>query len=164
MKQIPLRRRDGTVRAYALVDDSDFEGVSRYRWHLANGYVARDAPRPHRVKILLHRELLGLAADDHREVDHRDRNPLNCCRSNLRVATRSLNGQNLPAQRDARSRFRGVTWDRKLGRWRAQVMLRRRNHFLGTFDSETDAAWAAQAFRDEHMPFALPDPELARAA
>lgn len=34
MKKIPLCNSKGQIRDYALVDDSDFERVSKLKWHL----------------------------------------------------------------------------------------------------------------------------------
>lgn len=68
------------------------------------------------------------------------------------------NAQNWRAR--GRSRFRGVTWAEERRKWRASAQ----NRWLGDFDDELDAARAAEAARRETMPFALPDPELARLA
>lgn len=58
--------------------------------------------------------------------------------------------------RNGTSRFRGV---RLLpnGRWGAHVMVRKRQHHLGSFDTEEEAAEAARAFRRKHMPFSVAD-------
>lgn len=164
MRFISLWSRDGSVRAVAAVDDADYECVARYRWHLIDGYATRDLPRPSRGVISLHRQVMRLGYGDPDEVDHENRNKLDCRRENLRIVTRAQNAQNMPAQRGARSRYRGVTWDRKLGRWRAGAMINRKQHHIGCFDDEIEAARAADAFRLERMPFALPDPVLAVAA
>lgn len=98
---IPLRARDGAVRAYAIVDAGDADWVNQWRWCLNNGYVGRRATRqesgsgPRRL-IYLHRALGGLMHGDEVEVDHFDLDHLNNRRKNLRIVTHAQNGQNHP--------------------------------------------------------------------
>lgn len=82
-----------------------------------------------------------LLIDTEEDVDHRDGDGLNNRRSNLRPATRSQNMANQRA-RGGTSRFRGVTWNRALKRWQAQIMVNYRNRYLGLFDDEESAARA----------------------
>lgn len=110
----------------------------------------------------MHRQILGLDGSDKTQVDHKDRNRLNNQRANLRLATRAQQQQNLPAM-GGRSRFRGVSWDAANDRWRATVVFQGKQHSCGRHKTELEAALAAEAFRLEHMPFAVPDPELANA-
>jgi hypothetical protein len=160
VKQIPLRARDGSVRDYALVDDDVFEELGSLRWSLhSQGYAYRQAPGLPRRNVLLHRAVMGLEYGDRREIDHENRNRLDCRRENLRITDRAGNAQNIVARRGARSRFRAVSWKKDRGRW--QVIVGGR--WVGLFDDELDAAIAAEARRRETMPFALPDPELVKA-
>lgn len=155
MIRIPLRRRDGSVRAYALIDDCDAH-LAEFRWsRTGGGYVTRD-----RGRVYLHREVMQLSPGDGLEVDHRNRDPLDCRRANLRVVTHAQNNQNAPAR--GGSRFRGVSWDRR-GKWRAQLYEDGVKRLVGLFDDELDAARAVEARRRVAMPFALPDPELEQA-
>lgn len=154
---IPLRRRDGTIRAFAMVDALDYERVARHRWHLDHGgYARRMVPiGPNRqYGSFLHRELLGLTRNDGQEVDHRNRDRLDCRRRNLRLAPGRANAQNRGVNGNARSRFRGVAWRADMKQWTAQVTIQGKRHYLGRFDTEEAAAEAAAAFRAEHMPFA----------
>lgn len=159
MKRIPLserRYRDRIeTRAWALVDDEDYERlVERGSWHFANGYArCRENGRT----VPMHRVVLGVEGSSSPTVDHINGDRLDNRRLNLRLCTLAENLQNQAARRHGASRFRGVS--RFKNRWRAEV---RRQH-LGLFDDEIEAALAAQAFRDEHMPFALPDPALVEA-
>jgi hypothetical protein len=163
VKRIPLRARDGSVRAYTLVDDEDFLRFGGLRWALhSQGYAYRQRSRagglPART-LLLHRLIMGLEHGDPREVDHKNRDRLDCRRHNLRVVTSGGNSQNQGAHRDGSSRFRGVSLNRPTGTWRAMVY----QEYLGLYATELEAAQVAQARRLEVMPDALPDPELERA-
>lgn len=161
MKRIPLRRRDGSVRAYALVDDADFDRFGSLRWALQSaGYAYRWERQPDgsRRCVLLHRAIMALEPGDRREVDHENRSRLDCRRENLRVVPPGANNQNQGSR--GSSRFRGVSWEAGRGRWRARAG---REH-VGRFADEIEAARAAEARRRELFPFALPDPELARVA
>jgi hypothetical protein len=150
-----LRRRNGTVAGFAAISHED-RYLARYRWHLtAVGYVARNMPRGTRPRaVYLHREVLGLMPGDGLQADHRNRNRLDCRRSNLRVVTNAQNCQNLPSK-GGTSQYRGVFWFADRRHWIARVMIDGRSHFVGSFATEDEAGAAASAFRAEHMPFTV---------
>lgn len=146
----------------ALIDDADADRVAGLRWKRTPlGYVARNMYEDGaRRTVYLHRFLMGLTHVDKVTVDHINRDRLDNRRANLRVCTQAENCQNVPAAGGS-SPFRNVTWDRTRGLWQVQVTVAGKRHKLGRFASEVDAARAAQAFRDAHMPYAQPDPVLA---
>jgi hypothetical protein len=84
------------------------------------------------------------------QVDHIDGDRLNNRRSNLRLVTKAEQMQNVRA-RASTSPYRGVCWDGTYLKWLAQAQVARRNHFLGYFDDEEEAARVASAFRLAHM-------------
>lgn len=144
---IPLRGRDGEVRAHARVDADDFEALNRYRWSLHTGGYA------HRNEkgvgcIYMARHLLGLARGDGRHVDHINGNRLDNRRSNLRIVTLAENNLNVAARSGASSHrgvFRSV---RRAGpdKWRTQARYQDVVYYLGCFDSEEEAAEVVRAF------------------
>jgi hypothetical protein len=101
----------------------------------------------------MHREVLGLAADDSRVVDHVNRDRLDNRRSNLRLLSAAENAQNQGPARGSTSRFRGVHWCASRRKWVARVKIDGRHRNLGRFDDELEAARVAAAYRAEHMPF-----------
>jgi hypothetical protein len=148
---IPLRARDGSIRAHATIDEQDAH-LAEHRWHLSNGYVRRSDYSDGRRDLLLHRVILGLTPGDGLQGDHIDGNPLDCRRSNLRVATNAQNTQNQRAAGGS-SRHRGVAWHKATGKWSAQVRIQGRLVYLGLFADEAAAAEAARVYRLAHMPF-----------
>lgn len=156
--RIPLRARDGTIRAYALIDADDAAFVNQWRWYLKirreGGYVARTDYSEGQRTLRLHRELMGLPrVYDGREVDHIDRDPLNCQRSNLRVVTHAGNMQNTP-RRIGTSEHRGVVWDERYHKWRARITVNGKRQHLGRFDTEEEAARVSREARARLLPYA----------
>ena len=83
-KRIPLS--DGL---YAYVDAADYEWLSQWTWHLANGYAARtEKGKP----IFMHRQITNHAKG--KIVDHFNHNKLDNTRINLRVCNRQQNLRN----------------------------------------------------------------------
>jgi hypothetical protein len=155
--RIALRRADGSVRAWSMLDLEDYEWAREWTWRLANGYAARHG---HAVPYL-HRAVLGLAPGDGLQADHINRDTLDNRRANLRVVVHRQNLQN-QRQHGGTSVFRGVS--RRGSRWRASAMKDGRTHHLGMYGSELEAARVAERWRRTNMPFAQPDPALEDAA
>ena len=74
-----------------------------------------------------------------RDIDHRDGNPRNNRLTNLRLADRSENAQNMGLKSSNTSGFPGVSLCRTTGRWRATITLRRKVTRLGRFDTAEEA-------------------------
>lgn len=148
---ITLRRQNGDIAGYAIVDDED-AGQALHRWHLtAQGYAGRRVTRDGRRQILvLHRELLGLKLGDPREGDHEDGDRLNYRRSNLRIVTPAQNSQNRRPVGGS-SRHRGVCFHKASGRWMAYGQVKRRREYLGLFATEDEAGDAAREWRAANM-------------
>lgn len=98
MKLIPLRARDGTVRAHAQVDDLDYQRLGSLRWSLHPlGYAVRRERRDERPRggrrglVYLHREILKLDRRSPLAVDHVNRDRLDCRRENLRAIPKGWN-------------------------------------------------------------------------
>ncbi len=96
MKKIPLKNRQKKVVAYALIDDSDLKLVKGLSWHRTKkGYAAYSLALGDKKfrTFLMHRWILGLPKSKP-WADHKNRNPLDNQRHNLRIATPSLNVYN----------------------------------------------------------------------
>ena len=76
------------------------------------------------------------------QVDHR--NGINDANwiDNLRDATNAQNQQNSKLRRDNKARRIGVSWDSRRQKWRAQIRLRKKDYWLGYFQSEESASQA----------------------
>lgn len=135
MKTIPL-----TQGKVALVDDEDFERLSRFKWQAAKRnaryYGVRTADRK---IIYMHREILS--APKGIEVDHENGNGLDNAKENLRLATKPQNGMGFRKLK-GRSKFRGVCWHKLGKKWMASLCKNQRHFYLGLFETEEDAARA----------------------
>ncbi len=123
---------------YAYVDACDYDQISRYTWRLVGGGYAGRSEKG--KTILMHRQIMkppkGMV------VDHARGNKLDNSRDNLRVCTRSENARNKVKHRRASSRFKGVYYDRRKGKWFAAICFEGRLRYLGWFDDEVEAARA----------------------
>lgn len=131
----------------ALIDLEDAEVVGRHLWH---AYQNRDgtwyarSSNPSGVRpasIRMHRLVMGMGAGRSRQVDHIDGYGLNNRKSNLRVVTNSQNMMNRGATRRGSSAFKGVSFDRCTGKWRAHIAIDGKGRWLpGLHDDEATAA------------------------
>ena len=155
---IPLHDRQGSVRGQVILDADDVAWASQWRWYLGSeGYAERVDSRDEHGRTqhhLLHRDLLGLVHGDGLEVDHIDRDRLNCRRSNMRAIPEGKNMQNLPGY-GVHSKHRGVTYLKDRQMWWARVRVDGKMRHVGRFKTEEEAAEAARAARAKFMPYAV---------
>lgn len=143
--------------AEVLVDDEDFEWLSKSHWTLdGRGYARRSVKGDNGRSIFMHREIMGLV-DEGRAVivDHRNGNPLDNRRENLRLCTSTQNACNAKRQRNNTSGYKGVSWNKRDRRWHARIGIEGKNIFLGGFHSPEKAHQAyCEAAARLHKEFA----------
>lgn len=148
MKKIEL-----TQGKVAIVDDEDYDRLSKHKWHamhvVQSWYAIRKLPRQPgkpRPSVLMHRQILGIS--DQRKIDHRDGDGLNNRRANLRTATDRENSRNRNHKaKGCTSLYKGVYWNNNSRKWMARIHdgklgpnNKARGRYLGYFFSERIAA------------------------
>lgn len=88
-------------------------------------------------RVILERKL-GRPLTKGEMAEHRNRNTLDNCRLNLRVANSSQNQANRPAQRNTISGYKGVGWRKDCAKW--QVRIGKNRKHLGLFTDKDEAA------------------------
>lgn len=133
----------------ATVDDVDADWVLQHNWQ------AQRAGRTWYAKakiggrvVKLHRaiaERAGLTIHG-MQVDHVNGDGLDNRRANLRVATATENMRHQTRKAAGKSsHYKGVSWDRRAGKWYACINVDGQHVKLGRFDSEIVAAAAYDA-------------------
>ena len=84
-------------------------------------------------------------------TDHIDRDGLNNTRANLRSADKRLNSLNRWVQTNNTSGYKGVSWNKALGKWESSVWEYRKKRVLGYFDDLEDAAAARAKAEKEQL-------------
>lgn len=148
---IPLTKGKVTV-----INHEDYEKIKTYKWHYRDtGYAVcySKGSITSRKQIRMHRLLTD--CPEGKEVDHIDGDRLNNCRENLRTCTRSQNMMNKGKPEKGSSRFKGVSWHIRAGKWRARIKLNGAEIYLGIFKREEDAYNAyKKACHEYHKEFA----------
>jgi len=148
MKKIDLSTKT-YPNVYAFVDDADFELLNQWKWSTNSigyavrfKYIGRINGKPKYKPVYMHRVInntpIGL------ETDHIDRNKLNNQRHNLRSVNKSQNGRNKNINPRNTSGFTGVYWFKRLKKWRARILIDRKEISLGYFLNIKDAVIARE--------------------
>jgi hypothetical protein len=140
MKQIALSKGK-----FALVDDEDYDYLMQWNWYYhPKGYAVsvtssrkKDGTyfqKTIRMHTMVMRDECG------KEIDHKNLNGLDNQKHNLRFSSRSQNLMNRGIQKNNSSGFKGVSYHKKASKWFAQIMLNKKQKFLGLFDCKIEAA------------------------
>lgn len=136
IKKIPL-----TQGKYAIINEEDFDLVSKYKWHFfARKYAGRDyIENGKKKKMSMHRLITNFPIGC--EIDHINGNGLDNRRSNLRISTHKENICNRAfLNKNNTTGYRGVTWSKEKNKYAAQITVDYRHKCLGYFDRAIDAA------------------------
>jgi hypothetical protein len=135
-----LRYEPDTGKFFWLIDRPSRTKVGDRAGYLAEtGYIRitynYTTYRAHRVAWYLH--------------TGKDPNPLNIDHingdradnkiTNLRLATTAQNAKNQRKRDGTSSRYKGVKWREKTGKWQAQITVDGRSVYLGSYDNQLDA-------------------------
>ncbi len=149
MKRIRINSPKYGVK-YALIDDEDFELVSKYAWHLnkntrktsknvsfyAITHIEKECGS--RTMLRMHRLIMGLDSGDKEQVDHKNHKTLDNRRCNLRICDGTGNNANRKKQGNTSSKYKGVSFDGRA--WASQITSNGKHLHLGRFGSQRKAA------------------------
>lgn len=133
-----------------LVDDEDFENVMMHKWHIHRGpkdttWYVHGTPRFNGGYVKLHRFLMSVK-DAKIKVDHIDGDGLNNQRStNLRLASCYQNSANSRVHKDNLTGFKGVSFEKIIGKYWARIMRKGTAYNLGYFNTPEEASKVYEA-------------------
>jgi len=135
-----------------LIDRKDLKGIDLCNLRITtNGYVAVG-------NELLHRIIMNPPGN--LQVDHRNKNPLDNRRTNLRICSNSENQWNRGKTRSNTSGFKGVFRDKRQQKksYRARITANKEIFNLGSFEKPEQAGAAyKRAAKQHHGKFARTD-------
>ena len=128
------------------IDDWNYCRVLRRNWFL----VLDENRNPKSIqsngrfnnKIILPRFLLNLTKADKVDVDHWNHNIFDNKESNFRISNRSQNSCNQSLKSSNKSGYKGVSWNKRIGKWHSQIKHKYKAIHLGYFDDIILAAIA----------------------
>jgi hypothetical protein len=130
-----------TQNLNAVVDAADYEWLSQWSWCASQSpwkklfYAVRRVRKGENLTTAsMHRLIFGGTCD------HINRNGLDNRRANLRAATPAQQMQNQSLRSSNTSGFRGVSWQSRVGKWRASVHQNGKPIYLGYFTDKEQAA------------------------
>lgn len=128
MKKIKLNHNK-----IAIVDDEDFEYLSKFKWrYTINGYASRTKRNIYMARVIM-------KAKSGEYIDHINMNKLDNRKSNLRITTNQQNNWN--------KRFYGKYTTKgvsmlKNGKYRAYIVHNYKQIFIGNFQNKIEAMMA----------------------
>lgn len=129
-----------TDNKYTVIDEEDFEKVSKYTWYACLCYESWYVRNTDGGQFL-HQFLMS--APPGWQVDHINHDTMDNRRGNLRVVTPSENGMNKrKANGTFSSQYKGVSWHKGAGKWIVEVRFEGTRHYVGLFTDEHEAAEA----------------------
>ena len=150
MARFDISKRPPVEKVRYLLDYDPLTGILRWKKNTGRAIKGREAgsidPSTgyHRTRIfgqaiVSHHVIWAIMTGERppEEVDHRTGKSNEW--ANLRKATRSTNMANRGAQPDTVTGTKGVSYHKVTGKWQAQIGFRKKNHYLGTFDTIEEA-------------------------
>ncbi len=118
----------------AIIDEEDFELVSKYKWHASlkrQRFVAANTPWKKTI-IYMHRLIMN--APTGMVVDHINGDSLDNRKSNLRICTNGENSRNRTRLNSRNlSGVNGVHWSKNKKRWEVQIRDNGKTKTIGRF-------------------------------
>jgi hypothetical protein len=126
----------------SIIDTADVPLVAGRNWCVLSRGGLSHALRTEYIgtkkrQLYLHRRLMN--EPEGLQIDHIDGDGLNNRRYNLRVATCAQNNLNTRRRCNNKSGFKGVSWDRDRGKFRAYIKINNKQTHLGMFTSPEEA-------------------------
>ena len=140
VSEIIMYNKKGEEKARAIIDTGDVEKIINHRWRIVKGYVET---HQNGGSVGIQNLIISSKPIERPFLDHRDRDPLNNRKSNLRFCTHAENTRNRGIPKNNKSGFKGVL--KRGNEWIAQIGINKKTLYLGSFKNKITAAIAYNA-------------------
>lgn len=127
------------------VDDDD-SFLLRLKWHaqydkgrLSAIVTTLRLSNGKQYPFSLHRAILRQSIGTGTTIDHRDGNPANNCKDNLRLCSHAENSWNYKKPKSNSSGYKGASYRKREGKYQAYIRKNRRFYSLGYYDTAEEA-------------------------
>jgi len=124
--------KDG--KTFIVDDDVDLTG---YSFSLSRGYVIFSGTKDGLCGKYIHRWIMGFP--DGFEIDHKNNDPLDNRRCNLRVCSHQENMFNRLINKNNKSGFKGVSFYKSTNKYRSQISINKKIKTIGYFETAEEA-------------------------
>ena len=142
--EIELQNKNHEIVGYALIDLDDVEKCSFHKWYLDSVGYARTTIN--NSKVRLHKFITNTNSEI--IIDHRNRNKLDCRKSNLRIANTLINSLNRDAQANNQCGEKGV-FQNKARYWYAKMKIKNIN-LCKSFSTKEEAIRQRKKWEKEY--------------
>ena len=133
----------------AIVDDDQYEWLSRFLWYAheepknsGKFRALRNICIGEKWTVIYMHVAIAKRINLQGEIDHRNTNTLDNRIENLRSATKSQNQANRGPPKNNKTGFKGVSWDKRSSKYRAVIGVNGKLLHCGYFDHPEEAAMA----------------------
>jgi len=140
---------------YAVVDPEDYDRLCDMGyWYVSNGYAITNIKKADgkRTSLYMHHAVLDFKYDPNVDavVDHINGDKLNNCKYNLQKITQQENVIKQKKRKDNTSGYRGVSWNKASGKWKAYIQVDGKQKHLGYFKELEDAV---RAYKEAELKY-----------
>ena len=136
--KIYLYNRKSEKVSETIIDLEDLDKVIIFKWRYWKGRVYTGNKHP----ISIQHKILNIEPNSEFVIDHKNSNPLDNRKSNLRITTQKNNLLNRSKASNNTSGFIGMWYDNKRCKWCAEIRKDGIKCFLGRYDKKEDAIFA----------------------
>jgi len=135
--EIEMYNRNNKITGYTKIDLDDVERIRNIKWSINhNGYVYDSSKKINLARLIINLDKYKNYGDI--EVDHRNRDPLDNRKSNLRKVNRTQNVMNRSIQSNNNSGFIGVFYRKREKLWYSTVKINKKTIVLGSSKAKED--------------------------
>ena len=130
-------------------DANDYDKIKDICWHENSyGYIYGYDTKT-KQRIPLHCLVMNAIDDTVNVVDHINRNPKDCRKSNLRLCSQGENAMNRSLYKNNTSGCNGVSFDKKSNKWVAYINKNTKRYRIGSFVDKDEAIRARKETEKE---------------
>jgi len=149
--ELPLKNKKKEIIAYTIVSKEDYKHLSQFKWYKSDkgyvtGYISKKKWQLHRYIMIV---ILGNELTPQNPIDHKNNNPLDNTRDNLRLVTVSENARNKKKKESTSSKYIGVSFKKDKNKWAVSICIDNKRLFA-TYNNEIHAAYQYNLWIDEY--------------